>query len=221
MHRRYEEFSEQLIKDMETFFRSLQLQTEHARKRNTLRMLTELFFKGVFKEYRRIFKCLIQIIQVCPEKDSKEVFENGLLVVHDYMKVYGERVFGVLARDHKEDINNDFEVALKDEDRHNFLQPKTRQEIYKYLVKSYYEQKCLVHLANEYQKLKAAQQAYEDNLKEIAVDENLAILYKQEKESFQKLYELTKSLANVLDVDVPEYKVEEVKIVNSIVLKRN
>lgn len=59
MHRRYDDFSEQLVKDMETYFRSLQLQTEHARKRNTLRMLTELFIKGIFKEYRRIFKCLI------------------------------------------------------------------------------------------------------------------------------------------------------------------
>jgi len=53
--------------------------------------------------------------------------------------MYGERVFGVLARDHKEDIINDYEVALKESDRYEFLKPSTRQEIYKYLVKTYFE----------------------------------------------------------------------------------
>jgi hypothetical protein len=120
--------------------------SDHVRKRNILRMLTELYFKGLILEYKGIFKCLVQIIQLDPEKEGVENFENGLKVVHDYIKVYGENVFGVLARDHKEDIVNDFEVAIKEEDRHNFLQPKTRVEIYKYLVKTYFEMKCLVHI---------------------------------------------------------------------------
>lgn len=51
------------------------------------------------------------------------------------MKMYGERVFGVLARDHKEDIINDYEVAIKEEERYEFLKEVTRSEIYKYLVK--------------------------------------------------------------------------------------
>ena len=49
------------------------------------------------------------------EKDGNESFENALLVIHDYIKVYGERIFEVLARDHKEDIVNDFEVSIPEE----------------------------------------------------------------------------------------------------------
>jgi hypothetical protein len=104
-------------------------------------MLTELYFRGLFLEYKRIFKCLNQLIQITVEQEgvSDEAFENALLVITDYIKMYGERVFGVLARDHKEDIINDYEVALKESDRYEFLKASTRQEIYKYLVKSYFE----------------------------------------------------------------------------------
>jgi hypothetical protein len=73
------------------------------------------------------------------------------------MKMYGERVFGVLARDHKDDIHNDYEVAIKEEDRFEFLNNKTRQEIYKYLVKTYYDAKILTHTSASFTKLKLAQ----------------------------------------------------------------
>jgi hypothetical protein len=71
--------------------------------------------------------------------------------------MYGERVFGVLARDHKEDIINDYEVAIKEEDRYEFLKEQTRQEIYKYLVKSYFDQKIIAHINASFDSLKKAQ----------------------------------------------------------------
>ena len=128
-------------------------------------MLTELYFRGLFLEYKRIFKCLNQLIQITVEQEgvTDEAFENALLVITDYIKMYGERVFGVLARDHKEDIINDYEVALKESDRYEFLKASTRQEIYKYLVKSYFEQKCLTYTTICFERLKRAQQEYEDN----------------------------------------------------------
>ena len=116
-------------------------------------MFTELCIRGVFKEYKRIFKCLLQLIQF-EAKDDQDVFEAALLLLTDYIKMYGERVFGVLARDHKEDIINDYEVTIKAEDRYEFLKEQTRLEIYKYLVKSYYENKILTHINSEFQKLK-------------------------------------------------------------------
>jgi hypothetical protein len=97
------------------------------------------------------------LIQIEIDKEGVETFENALLVLTDYIKMYGERVFGVLARDHKEDIINDYEVALKESDRYDYLKAQTRQEIYKYLVQTYYEQKCLVHIKNSFEKLKLAQ----------------------------------------------------------------
>lgn len=84
-------------------------------------MITELYFRGLFKEYKRIFRLLNQLIQIEIEKEGVETFENALLVLTDYIKMYGERVFGVLARDHKEDIINDYEVAIKESDRYDYL----------------------------------------------------------------------------------------------------
>lgn len=108
-------------------------------------------------------------------------------MIYDYMEVYGTQIFGVLARDHKDAINDGFEVTLKEEDRHNFIPQRTRQELHKYLVNNYYEQKCLVHLQKEHSKLKQAQQEYEDNLKEAIQDPQLEAAYRSQKESFQKL----------------------------------
>lgn len=88
--------------------------------------MTELYFRGLFKEYRRVFKCLLQLLQFESHNDGVETFENALLLITDYIKMYGERVFGVLARDHREDIINDYEVAIKEEDRYEFLKEKTR-----------------------------------------------------------------------------------------------
>lgn len=44
---------------MEQCYWNVPVLLEQARKRNILRMMTELYFKGLFKEYKRIFKCLI------------------------------------------------------------------------------------------------------------------------------------------------------------------
>jgi len=98
LHQRYDSFSEQLIKALEAHYYQVNILTDQAKKRNILRMFTELYFKGLFKEYKRIFKCLLQLLQ-CEQKDGTEQLESALLLVTDYMKMYGERVFGVLARD--------------------------------------------------------------------------------------------------------------------------
>ena len=58
-------------------------------------MLTELYFKGLLNEYRRIFKCLNELIklnwQETPdEPTANEVFEHAMMVMIDYMSTYGE-----------------------------------------------------------------------------------------------------------------------------------
>ena len=55
MHQRYETFAEQLIPALETQCKQV-LVSDFTKTRNILRMLTELYFKGIFKEYKLIFK---------------------------------------------------------------------------------------------------------------------------------------------------------------------
>ena len=154
MHQRYEGFSDLLLHTVEANYFSVSVLSEQAKKRNILRMLTELYFRGLLREYKRIFKLLNQLIQVDCDKDGVDAFSNAMLIITDYIKVYGERIFGVHPRDHKEDIANDFEVALSPEDRHDYLKAQTRQDVVKYLTQTYYTQKCLTHLKNVYSLVK-------------------------------------------------------------------
>ena len=46
--------------------------TEFNKKRNILRTLTELYFKGLASEYQGIFKCLVNLILINYEETPDE-----------------------------------------------------------------------------------------------------------------------------------------------------
>lgn len=93
-------------------------------------MLTELYYKGLIEEYKNCFSCLNKLIIDLRDTnvDSyEETFINSLKIVTDYFETYGERIFGLLARSHKENIYNDYEVSLPESERHEFLQESVRK----------------------------------------------------------------------------------------------
>ena len=121
-------------------------------------MLTELYFKGLIEEYKSFFGCLNTLIIELRETDVpdyQELFINSLKVITDYFETYGERIFGVLARSHKENINNDYEVALQESDRHEFLLEATRKSIYTYF-KDFYQMTSLNFVRNKFEQVKRA-----------------------------------------------------------------
>lgn len=128
------------------------------RKRNILRMLTELYFKGLIEEYKTFFGCLNSLIIDLRDTsvDSyEEIFLNALKVITDYFETYGERIFGVMAKSHRENINNDYEVSLSENDRYEFLQEATRKSIYTYL-KDFYLMTCLNVVKAKFELVKKA-----------------------------------------------------------------
>jgi hypothetical protein len=64
---------------------------EFNKKRNILRLLSELYLKGLFAEFKRIFKCLNDLILINP--DTPDEFQNAMMVITDYLKTYGEIFF--------------------------------------------------------------------------------------------------------------------------------
>jgi hypothetical protein len=60
MHKWYEDFAEGLVKAVEKKYLDTPISEFH-RKRHILRYLTELYFKGLFSEYKRIFYCLSRL----------------------------------------------------------------------------------------------------------------------------------------------------------------
>jgi hypothetical protein len=67
MHQRYEDFTPKLIEALEKLY-DVEKQNEFTKKRNILRLLSELYLKGLISEYKKIFKSLNQMTMVSPEQ---------------------------------------------------------------------------------------------------------------------------------------------------------
>ncbi len=76
--------------------------SEFNKKRNILRLLSELFLKGLISEYKRIFKGINFLVQIKP--DTRDEFLNAQMVVTDYLKNYGEIFFHILSKQRREAI---------------------------------------------------------------------------------------------------------------------
>ena len=81
------------------------------KKRNILRTLTELYFKGLSDEYQGIFKCLLNLMLINYEGPEKD-FQKAMHIVTDYLKTYGEQIFQLMSRESRESIENGYEVTI-------------------------------------------------------------------------------------------------------------
>lgn len=101
-----------------------------------------------------------------------------------------------MSRESRESIENGYEVTIK---RHHFLGTSRRQRLIEYLTKNYFENKCLAYSNLKYEKVRLAYQLWEDNKKEVTIDESLEHGYVMQKVEFLRILELVKALANELD----------------------
>ena len=73
IHKRYDNnFSFELVKAIKDQYRATSVLTDATRKRNILRMLTELYFKGLIEEYKSFFGCLNTLIIELRETDGPD-----------------------------------------------------------------------------------------------------------------------------------------------------
>jgi hypothetical protein len=82
---------------------------EFNKKRYILRLLTELFLKGLIPHYKDMFVCLNELIIVSATQPE---FLNSIMVVTDYFKTYGEQIFHIISRERRIAIDNHFEVMI-------------------------------------------------------------------------------------------------------------
>lgn len=98
LHSKYEEFTPLVYPQLERQFQEASFQ-ELNKKRNILRLLSELYLKGLIQEYKKVFHCLnCLIVRKEPNTLSEEDFLSGLMVVIDYLKTYGEIFFQILSK---------------------------------------------------------------------------------------------------------------------------
>lgn len=100
LHQRYEDFASKLAEALEKLFN--ELGGEFTRKRNILRLMSELYLRGLIREFKGLFKCINQMTLVGVE--TLEEFQNALMVLTDYLKTYGEVFFQILPKQRREAI---------------------------------------------------------------------------------------------------------------------
>lgn len=149
LHQKYDGFAEPLIKTLESQFKATKV-TNFSQKRAILRILTELYFKGLTVEYQGIFKCLVQMILINYEETPAD-FMHGLKLISDYLKTFGEQIFLKLSTEHRESIDNGYEVTIE---RHDFLGELKRHRLIEYLTKNYFENKCIAYVDSLYENAK-------------------------------------------------------------------
>jgi hypothetical protein len=244
LHLRYEDFSVKLVEGLEKSYH--EASGDFTRRRNILRLMSELYLRGLLAEYKKIFKCLNQMTLVLPpclsssagngqqqqpvdvenpsSGGSLEEFQNALLVLTDYLKTYGEVFFWVLPKQRREAIENDHEVALAEEDRHEFLNAKQRHNVHAYLLKHLAE-KCLPELNARFRVLKQLQGRHTDNLKEVREDERIEREFAAAGQEFARLLACVGDFADVLDADKAtfnpgKFTLVEEKITNKMIIKK-
>jgi hypothetical protein len=74
MHQRYEDFTPKLIEALEKQFFQEKM-SEFNKKRNILRLMSELYLKGLISDYKRIFKGISMLVQIKPE--NRDEFLNA------------------------------------------------------------------------------------------------------------------------------------------------
>lgn len=80
---------------------------------------------------------------------------------------------------------------------------------------------CLNALKGKFELVKKAQQAYEDNLKEVNIDPVFKKKFTDLRDEFKRMEVLVALLADLLDVEVPQFVIKEVKESSQMVLKKN
>jgi hypothetical protein len=71
MHKRYEDFAEKIIEGLEKLYDAERGQGEFTKKRNILRLMSELYLKGLFVDFKRVFRCL-NYMMLIPASDIEE-----------------------------------------------------------------------------------------------------------------------------------------------------
>ena len=75
-----------------------------------------------------------------------------------------------MSRESRISVENGYEVTIK---RHDFLGANRRRKLVDYLSKNYFENKCLAYANSKYEQVRLAYQLWEDNKKEVNIDETL------------------------------------------------
>mmetsp|Transcript_42412 Transcript_42412/g.31061 ORF Transcript_42412/g.31061 Transcript_42412/m.31061 type:complete len:97 (-) Transcript_42412:606-896(-) len=96
MHRKYDQFAPCLYSLLEKAYFDTP-KGSFTKKRNLIRLASELYLKGLIKEFKKVFVFVNVLFKVTPE-DALEDFQNAIQVITDFLKTYAEVFFHILSK---------------------------------------------------------------------------------------------------------------------------
>lgn len=106
LHQRYDDFVLHLVRGLLKAYKDIPVKLLNlkpkvqgseisnlvGRRKAILRILTELFLQGFLKEYKNIYTCMREMMQVEPDKTSW-LFSLNLQTIANYLKMYQWSLF--------------------------------------------------------------------------------------------------------------------------------
>ena len=206
LHQRYKEFSDpktgllpSLLADFEE-----SSEADAAKRRSTLRFLSELFLIGVLDTIEPIMTLLKKLVKE-DEDATPKVFAN-LSLIREFAKVAGIDMLGITARDQTIELIP-LSSAVEDGDR-EIITSGDRKNLMD-LLKAYHARVSL-RLSNQHKKMKRDEKKnYEQEMMRGELSETRLAEYKVVEDEVQRLMRDVKVLSDVLDLDMPEMEEEE------------
>ena len=115
LHQRYDDFVLHLVRGLLKAYKDIPVKLLNlkpkvqgseisnlvGRRKAILRILTELFLQGFLKEYKNIYTCMREMMQVEPDKTSW-LFSLNLQTIANYLKMYQWSLFRWLSSTRKQ-----------------------------------------------------------------------------------------------------------------------
>ena len=113
-----------------------------------------------------------------------------------------------LSTEHRESIDNGYEVKI---DRHDFLGELKRHRLIEYLTKNYFENKCIAYIDSLHESAKKDLEKWEKSKISENPEETVRNQFLDAKTKLEEVREKVAELANALDIQMPDYALEESK----------
>ena len=206
LHQRYKEFSDPktgLIPSLLADFEK-DAEADAAKRRSTLRFLSELFLIGVLDTIEPIVTLLKKLVK--EDEDTRPATFANLSLIREFAKVAGIDMLGITARDQTIELIP-LASAVEDGDR-EIVSAADRASVTD-ILKAYHTRVSL-RLSNQHKKMKRMEKVnYDKEMMFGDLSEDRQAEFKVVEEEVQRLMRDVKVLSDVLDLDMPEMVEDE------------
>lgn len=211
MHQRYKDFALALIPSLQKQFQQCvgcsDEPSKALKRRQILRLMTELFLRGVLNDITKIGKCLKEVI-VTDKLKEREKFACNISLLANYLKQYGEILFGITSKKTRLMAEAG---GYPEFERHQFVKPAQKNSLLA-AFKVFFLNAC-EFMKEEHAQLEVQAKKMRESLEEIDIDKEIEKKYVVMRTTFDKNWSMVVQLADALDFAIPQQMEERISLV--------